>query len=201
MESDQPIPPTARIRRYVDDLVTRWPDITTEAGDDSPWANGPLVGNASGPMIYFAMITSSGPEVVDEQRLWVDWCVSIRRPEHFAKQNLVVATVTSHTAPLTPAMNTHHCGHSTGPRSAQRVRSAWRHSPQHHPLRNGLRPRGRRTRPFCNEIIAVATGSPTVDVVFRYVRTGHAGPADDGGQCAETAENQEHLGVTAEQAG
>jgi len=51
MESDQPIPPTARIRRYVDDLVTRWPDITTEAGDDSPWADGPLVGNASGPMI------------------------------------------------------------------------------------------------------------------------------------------------------
>ncbi len=66
MESDQPIPPTARIRRYVDDLVTRWPDITTEAGDDSPWADGPLIGNASGPMIYFAMITSSGPEVVDE---------------------------------------------------------------------------------------------------------------------------------------
>jgi len=66
MESDQPIPPTARIRRYVDDLVTRWPDITTEAGDDSPWADGPLVGNASGPTIYFAMITSSGPEVVDE---------------------------------------------------------------------------------------------------------------------------------------
>ena len=66
MESDQPIPPTARIQRYVDDLVTRWPDITTEAGDDSPWADGPLIGNASGPMIYFAMVTSSGPEVVDE---------------------------------------------------------------------------------------------------------------------------------------
>jgi hypothetical protein len=66
MESDQPIPPTARIRRYVDDLVARWPDITTEAGDDSPWADGPLIGNASGPMIYFAMITCSGPEVVDE---------------------------------------------------------------------------------------------------------------------------------------
>jgi|KBSSwiStaDraftv2_1062776.scaffolds.fasta_scaffold48573_4 hypothetical protein len=43
MESDQPIPATARIQRYVDDLVTRWPDITTEAGDDSPWADGPLI--------------------------------------------------------------------------------------------------------------------------------------------------------------
>jgi hypothetical protein len=66
MGSDQPIPPTARIQRYVDDLVTRWPDITTEAGDDSPWAHRPLIGNASGPMIYFAMTTSSGPEVGDE---------------------------------------------------------------------------------------------------------------------------------------
>jgi len=98
-------------------------------------------------------------------------------------------------------MNTHHCGHSTGPRSAQRVRSAWRHSPSIIPFEMGCarvaaEPGGSATRSF-----AVATGSPTVDVVFRYVRTGHAGPADDGGQCAETAENQEHLGVTAEQAG
>ena len=133
MESDQPIPPTARIRRYVDDLVTRWPDITTEAaraGDEHP----PL------RPLHRSSIGSTSP--------------------------VCVASLS-----------------------------------EHHPLRNGLRPRGRRTRPFCNEIIAVATGSPTVDVVFRYVRTGHAGPADDGGQCAETAENQEHLGVTAEQAG
>src|SRR6478672_8959210 len=32
------------------------------------------------------MITSSGPEVVDEQRLWVDWRVSVRRPEHFVSR-------------------------------------------------------------------------------------------------------------------
>jgi hypothetical protein len=55
-----------RIQRSVDDLVTRWPDSTTEAGNESPWADGPLIGNASGRMIYFAMTTSSGPEVADE---------------------------------------------------------------------------------------------------------------------------------------
>jgi hypothetical protein len=66
MGAAEMIPPTARIQRYVDDLVARWPDITTDAGDDSPWADGPLIGNASGRMIYFGMIASSGREVVDE---------------------------------------------------------------------------------------------------------------------------------------
>ena len=99
MESDQPIPPTARIQRYVDDVVTRWPDITTEAGDDSPWADGPLIGNASGPMIYFAMVTSSGPEVVDEVAHYAAAVgIGVSRsaePEHFAKQKLAVATVSA----------------------------------------------------------------------------------------------------------
>jgi hypothetical protein len=112
MESDQPIPPTARIRRYVDDLVARWPDITTEAGDDSPWADGPLIGNASGPMIYFAMITSSGPEVVDEV---AHYAAAVGGLVCFDPQTGTLRQAeprgrdgqrTSHTAPLTPAMNT-----------------------------------------------------------------------------------------------
>lgn len=41
--------PTPRIQRYVDELLSRWPDINTDEGQDSPWADGPLIGNASGP--------------------------------------------------------------------------------------------------------------------------------------------------------
>jgi hypothetical protein len=57
---------TPRIQRYVDELLSRWPDINTDEGQDSPWADGPLIGNASGPMIYFAMVTSRAADVVDE---------------------------------------------------------------------------------------------------------------------------------------
>ena len=41
-------PPSDRIRAYVNALLARWPDITTPDGDDSPWADGPLINNASG---------------------------------------------------------------------------------------------------------------------------------------------------------
>lgn len=59
-------PPTPRIQRYVDELLSRWPDIDSDAGRNSPWAGGRLIGNASGPMIYFAMVTGTAAEVVDE---------------------------------------------------------------------------------------------------------------------------------------
>ena len=51
-------PPTRRIAAYVRALLDRYPDIDTDAGEDSPWADGPLIGDASGPLIYFPMVYS-----------------------------------------------------------------------------------------------------------------------------------------------
>lgn len=50
--------PTSAIVAYVHALLERWPDISTEEGEDSPWADGPLLNNASGPIVYFAMVWS-----------------------------------------------------------------------------------------------------------------------------------------------
>ncbi|MGX8904221.1 hypothetical protein ACR820_02895 [Streptomyces netropsis] len=58
----QSIPPTDLIRRYVGELVERWPDLgqgdDDEADEDSPWSTGPLINEASGPLIYFGMVYS-----------------------------------------------------------------------------------------------------------------------------------------------
>lgn len=57
--------PTPRIRAYVDALLTHWPDITEDAGADSPWADAPLIGNAFGDAIYFAMVWSRADEAAE----------------------------------------------------------------------------------------------------------------------------------------
>jgi hypothetical protein len=54
--------PTSAIRAYVNALLEHWPDITTEAGTHSPWADGPLMGNAPGPLFYFAMVWKRSDE-------------------------------------------------------------------------------------------------------------------------------------------
>lgn len=36
-----------------------------DAGEDSPWADGPLIGNAIGEAIYFAMVWSRAEEASD----------------------------------------------------------------------------------------------------------------------------------------
>lgn len=51
-------PPTPRIAAYVRALLDRYPDITTDAGEDSPWADGPLLNDASGPFLYFTLVHS-----------------------------------------------------------------------------------------------------------------------------------------------
>ncbi|MEG3632927.1 hypothetical protein [Micromonospora palythoicola] len=56
-------PPTPRIRAYVDALLERWIDLTEDEHDDSPWSTGPLIGEASGPFIYFPMVYSRCTEV------------------------------------------------------------------------------------------------------------------------------------------
>jgi hypothetical protein len=37
-------------------LLQHWPDLTTEEGVDSPWSDGPLINNATGPLFYFGMV-------------------------------------------------------------------------------------------------------------------------------------------------
>jgi hypothetical protein len=58
------VTPTDRIIAYVTALLDRYPDINTAAGyQDSPWASAPLLSEASGPLIYFPMVSSRGDEV------------------------------------------------------------------------------------------------------------------------------------------
>jgi hypothetical protein len=57
--------PTPRIHAYVDALLSHWPDITEESGADSPWADSPLIGNAFGDAIYFAMVWSRADEAAE----------------------------------------------------------------------------------------------------------------------------------------
>jgi len=59
---DQEVPPTAKIRRYVEALLARWPDITDERGVNSPWGDGPLMNDATGPLFRFGLTTFLGEE-------------------------------------------------------------------------------------------------------------------------------------------
>jgi len=55
-----PVPPTPRIRAYVEALLLRWPDIDVIGNDlvneDSPWSVRPLIGSANGWFVYFSMV-------------------------------------------------------------------------------------------------------------------------------------------------
>jgi hypothetical protein len=65
-------PPTPAIRAYVDALLARWPDLTADDSDESPWADGPLINNAAGPVFCFALtfdsLEDSVPFVAAEAR-------------------------------------------------------------------------------------------------------------------------------------
>ena len=63
MEERPADPPTDRISAFVAALLARWPDITDDRGEDSPWADGPMIGNAFGNAIYFSMVWSRAEEV------------------------------------------------------------------------------------------------------------------------------------------
>jgi hypothetical protein len=65
VDTDVSQPPTARLRHFVDVLLARWPDVGDEAGESSPWATGPLVNEAVGPLMYFAMVYGRAREVSD----------------------------------------------------------------------------------------------------------------------------------------
>jgi hypothetical protein len=59
---DSAAPPSERIAAYVNALLDRWPDITDDQGEDSPWADGPMIGNAFGDAIYFSIVWSRADE-------------------------------------------------------------------------------------------------------------------------------------------
>lgn len=59
MDQDES-PPTPRIRAFVEALLERWPDIDDD--EASPWADSPVMGNAVGPIVYFAMVFSRAEE-------------------------------------------------------------------------------------------------------------------------------------------
>lgn len=55
--------PTPAIAAYVADLLRRWPD-SGDQSEESPWADAPVINNATGPLIYFAMVYSMAEEAV-----------------------------------------------------------------------------------------------------------------------------------------
>jgi hypothetical protein len=56
---------TPAIARYVAGLLQRWPDLSEESTDEeSPWADAPIINNATGPLFYFAMVYSKAEEAV-----------------------------------------------------------------------------------------------------------------------------------------
>jgi hypothetical protein len=57
--------PSLRIRAFVEALLKRWPDITDDEGEDSPWADGPLMSNAFGDAVYFSMSLGLADKVSD----------------------------------------------------------------------------------------------------------------------------------------
>jgi hypothetical protein len=65
--SQDTAPPSPTIRGFVDALLARHRDLTElddDEVDDSPWADGPLIGNASGGFIYFTMVPSAADETL-----------------------------------------------------------------------------------------------------------------------------------------
>ncbi|MFJ6799139.1 hypothetical protein [Streptomyces sp. NPDC091268] len=62
VDSEVEEPATERIAAYVAALLERWCDITEDEEDTSPWSTGPLIGEASGPFIYFPMRWSMAEE-------------------------------------------------------------------------------------------------------------------------------------------
>lgn len=61
-------PPTPAIVDLVDSLIARYPDLDQPDGDGSPWADGPLLNLADGPLLYFGC----RPDRADEVRSLLD---------------------------------------------------------------------------------------------------------------------------------
>ncbi|WP_412540060.1 hypothetical protein R8Z50_30220 [Longispora sp. K20-0274] len=66
--SAETMPPSVRIERYVSALLERYPDI--DVAEESPWSTSPLMGEASGPYVYFPMVYSTCREASA-------WCAGV----------------------------------------------------------------------------------------------------------------------------
>jgi hypothetical protein len=64
-EAGAPVEPSPRIAAYVQALLARYPDIDTEAGEQSPWSTAPLMDEARGPLVYFPMAWGRCAETSD----------------------------------------------------------------------------------------------------------------------------------------
>lgn len=62
IDSEVGEPPSERIATYVAALLERWCDLTEDVEDASPWSTGPLIREASGPLINFPMRWSMAEE-------------------------------------------------------------------------------------------------------------------------------------------
>ncbi|MET9557206.1 hypothetical protein [Streptomyces sp. NPDC006645] len=63
IDTEEPaVPPVERIAAFVSALLERWPDLTEDEDNTSPWSTGPLIREARGPLIYFPMRWSMAVE-------------------------------------------------------------------------------------------------------------------------------------------
>ncbi|MFI9122324.1 hypothetical protein ACIGW0_23480 [Streptomyces bikiniensis] len=62
IDSETEEPPSERIAAYVAVLLEPWCDLSEDDEDTSPWSTGPLIEEASGPLIYFPMRFSMAEE-------------------------------------------------------------------------------------------------------------------------------------------
>ncbi|MET7323391.1 hypothetical protein [Streptomyces sp. NPDC005549] len=62
IDSEVKEPASERIAAYVAVLLERWCDLTEDEEDTSPWSTSPLIGEASGPLIYFPVRFSMAEE-------------------------------------------------------------------------------------------------------------------------------------------
>jgi hypothetical protein len=65
VEGEPDSEPTPRIAEFVAALLERFPDfddLDDDEAERSPWADSPLIGNATGPLVYFSMVTNEAAE-------------------------------------------------------------------------------------------------------------------------------------------
>lgn len=60
-QGDEPPPVAPEIGSFVGAVLARYPDLDDDSGRECPWASSPLIGEATGDLIYFPM-TFSGAE-------------------------------------------------------------------------------------------------------------------------------------------
>jgi hypothetical protein len=64
-ESDPEEPLPEDVKQLYQTLVARYPCITTDEGEDSPWSDGPLLDNFARTITTLGFISSGGQEPID----------------------------------------------------------------------------------------------------------------------------------------